>query len=130
MATQPDFIIIDDEVVNNVLCKYQILRVHAEAQVNIFTYPQEGLNYLKELIHKPVKNKTILFLDINMPEMSGWDLIKELEGSGQIPRETLFIYVLSSSINPIDQELTKSNPNVVGFFSKPLTVEIVQSIKG
>jgi CheY-like chemotaxis protein len=128
MTTQPDFIIIDDEVVNNVLCKHQITRVYAEAKVKMFTNPEDGLNYLKELILKPIKNKTILFLDINMRGMSGWELMKELEGSGQIPKETLFIHVLSSSINPADQELTQNNPNIAGFISKPLTVEIVRAI--
>lgn len=129
MTAPIDFIIIDDEDVNNLICQYQIARVYDQAEVITFVDPYQGLAYLKELIKKPIRNKTVLYLDINMPGLSGWELISELEASSRIPVDMLSIYMLSSSINPFDPQMSKDNPNVAGFISKPLSIEILQSIQ-
>ncbi len=128
MTIQPDYIIIDDETLHTVVCKYQIARVHDKATVKTFTDPQKGLDYLKEFIREPIKNKTIVLLDINMPGLSGWELLDEIESTEQIPLDKLSIYMHTTSINPIDEEATKANPQIAGFIPKPLTVEALQAI--
>ncbi|MES2617296.1 MAG: response regulator [Bacteroidota bacterium] len=128
MTIQPDYIIIDDETLHTVVCKYQIARVHDKATVKTFTDPQKGLDYLKEFISEPIKNKTIVLLDINMPGLSGWELLDEIESTEQIPFDKLSIYMHTTSINPIDEEATKANPHIAGFIPKPLTVEALQAI--
>jgi CheY-like chemotaxis protein len=85
-------------------------------------------DYLKDLLAKGGDIPEIIFLDINMPVMNGWDLLEELEhiksSFSKLPR----IYILSSTVDPEDYKRAKSFDAVVDFISKPLSKEILQNI--
>lgn len=70
-----------------------------------------------------------LFMDINMPEMNGWqcmDMIMELmPGSiGKFPK----IYIVSSSINNDDEKKAYSYPFTSGYLTKPISIAKFQEI--
>ncbi len=73
-------IFLDDDSLHNTLAVLYIKRVFPDLNVDIvgFTNPQEGINYIgTEYSKHPVR--TVLFLDINMPSLNGWQVLDKLQ---------------------------------------------------
>jgi len=121
-------IIVDDDPINNMICKKVIIKTIPKADIISFTEPEAGLVYLLSMFENKQAAKAILFLDINMPTITGWEFIDQLVAGGIKINVQLFIYILSSSVNPTDKEKAKINNNVVDYIEKPLSVEVVKSL--
>lgn len=114
-------VLIDDDPVHNMIAN-EILKKFVDittVKIIAFENPKEGLNYL--LNQNPEEAfKTLVFLDINMPELSGWDVLDRLVVLDENIKGNMTLYILSSSINPIDEARAASYPLVNGFLSKPM----------
>lgn len=124
------FIVIDDDPLNNTICRLTIKKAVGAADVITFTNPEEGLSYLKETYDTPIDVPTVLFLDINMPIMSGWEFLEHYNYFSQQIKDNIKVYVLSSSVDDRDVEKAKNNPNIITYLSKPITKETIFRIIG
>ena len=89
----------------------------------------EGLQYLKESLASPSTKPDILFLDIRMPEMDGFELLEALAQSYTISDlSPMRIFMLTSSLDANDNRKSVENPFVSGFISKPLETEQLKEI--
>ncbi|UPT66874.1 MAG: response regulator [Sphingobacteriales bacterium JAD_PAG50586_3] len=123
------FLIIDDDAGNNLLCELVIVRAFVNAEVISFTSASKGIDYIKNgNTEKTIK--TILFLDINMPTLSGWDVLAQFEGIKAIIDHNFTVYMLSSSVNPADKVRAENNRFVEGYLTKPLTKTLVLKLLG
>ena len=72
----------------------------------------------------------LIFLDLNMPVMGGWEFLDHFSGE---PYKALFnnikVIVLSSTIDPHDIEKANTYPMVLQFMSKPITIEMLEELK-
>ncbi len=84
-------------------------------QLNLQSY-NKGQDALQVLKHRQNPPDTI-FLDINMPDMNGWDFLDNLQSMGI----KLNVFMLTSSIDPSDIEKSRKYPLVKGYLTKPLT---------
>jgi len=123
-----NFIIIDDDPINNMVCEQIILEALPSADVQIFTRPEAAIAYMLSLNPEPGAGTTILFLDINMPEISGWEVLDEFNGFPSAIKKHFEIYMLSSSVDPHDKQKAAEYPVVLGYIEKPLTITQVQAI--
>jgi CheY-like chemotaxis protein len=106
------------------LCEFAIRRVFGETTINSFTQPEAAFETIKkDAIQNNASGSTILFLDINMPSMTGWDFLEIFKNLNSGIQQQFSIYILSSSVDSRDKEKAASNVLVKGFLSKPLTVE-------
>ncbi|WP_460681366.1 response regulator [Mucilaginibacter koreensis] len=72
----------------------------------------------------------VIFLDINMPVMDGWDFIEAFgEIKSQLGKE-ITIYMVSSSINTSDITRAKSNASITDYIIKPLSETVLVSLLG
>ena len=124
--TIPNFIIVDDDTFNNFICQKIILSVFPQTDIKTFTDPEKALIYLESTYSLPNSANTVLFLDINMSNISGWEFLKVFEQFDISVKKFLKVYMLSSSINPRDKVLATSNKNVWNYISKPLTKQVVK----
>jgi CheY-like chemotaxis protein len=62
-----------------------------------------------------------VFLDLNMPGISGWDFLDFFSHFDNNVKSCVHIYIVSSSIDPADKTKALTHPNVISFISKPLT---------
>ena len=116
------FIIVDDDATNNMLCRYTIKKAAPESDVQAFELPAVALQYIASAYKDAVnQTATILFLDINMPEIDGWDFLDEFAKMNDHIHDQFIIYLLSSSIDPSDKQRAASNKFVKDFLSKPLS---------
>src|SRR5271163_3671339 len=72
------FVVIDDDSINNMVCKAAIKSATGGKIAVCFNKPAEGLKYFEEnYLTANNYHPTILFLDLNMPEMSGWEWLEK-----------------------------------------------------
>ena len=77
-------------------------------------------------VDKP-SQRFVFFIDINMPEFSGWEMVRQLKSQpGFDFKEKDRIYILSSSINPADRVTAVNEISVTGFLEKPLTISMME----
>jgi two-component SAPR family response regulator len=124
MTKLPDFILFDDDPVNNTLCQITIKKTVNQAKIKIFTAPQKGFQY----ISTEQNNYAILFLDINMRGMTCWEFLEQFDQLDEKIKAKFKIYVLSASLSPADKERAVSNKNVADYIEKPLTREKIKKI--
>lgn len=122
------FVLIDNDPVNNLINQKMIRIVYPDSKINIFLDPIKGFEFIQANILDSSANKTVLFLDINMPEISGWDFMKKIEQTKSIAIKNLTIYMLSSSVEPMDLKKSKRNMHVKGFLEKPMTIKFLKSL--
>jgi two-component SAPR family response regulator len=126
MTQTVTYIVVDDDHFNNTICSMIIKKYMQATEVKIFTEPESGLLYFKEKLTSARENEQIfLFLDINMPQMSGWEFLEEFEKLSTEIKNAVKIYILSSSVNDQDLLKSKNNALVTDYIIKPLTREKV-----
>lgn len=69
----------------------------------------------------------LIFLDINMPEMNGWQFIEALS---TLPiYKQLAVFIGSSSVNTTDRNKSKLYPCVFDYLEKPLNKEKIKDLQ-
>jgi CheY-like chemotaxis protein len=120
------YIIDDDDIFVFVVRKLLLKSNHFDEVINI----GNGLEAIDLLIYEYETNKKlpeIIFLDLNMPVLDGWQFLDQVE---KLPfKELLRIYIISSSIDVKEIEKAKTYSTVKSFVSKPITVEWLNGVK-
>lgn len=123
------YLIVDDDKANNMLCKMILQKTFAEAEVISYDCPREALNYINNHCLISDDNfKTVIFLDINMPDITGWEFLDIFKDFNENIRSFFTIYMLSSSVDYKDKNLATENPLVEGYIEKPLTRDKIKNI--
>lgn len=122
-----DYIVVDDDTTNNIICELNIRRFEKGATVKLFSKPEEALEFINLRDNAVDDYRTVLFLDINMSTMTGWDFLDRFLVFSEEIRNQITIYILTSAIQDFDQE-KKKYPFVAGFLSKPLTKAALEEI--
>jgi CheY-like chemotaxis protein len=92
----------------------------------------EAIDFFKKLDGGEISMESfpeIIFLDLNMPMMDGWDFLEIFKRDFAHFEEKTKIFILSSSINPADVERAKKENNIVAFLEKPLNGENLKKVK-
>lgn len=123
---------IDDDAIVQMLSEIILLENNFCEKIVPALDGKEGLNYF--LVQKllPVvaqKIPNLIFLDINMPIMDGWDFLAEFNNEYAIFHQQVKVIILSSSENPQDMKKAKANPFVIDFIPKPLEAEHLNILK-
>ena len=126
--TTPDFIVVDDDSTNNLICTKVIQLTFPEKKTLVFTIPEDALAYIEANFKEDTDAKVILFLDIEMLSLNGWEVLDKLKNFPEKVIRQFTIYILSSSFNPIDVDKAEKNALVTGYISKPLSQSILLDV--
>ncbi|GGF24084.1 response regulator [Echinicola rosea] len=118
-----EILLVDDDQVINLVHQRMIKKNFPSFKLEVHTSARGCLDYI--LLHP--KTCFLLFLDIHMPQMGGWEFIDELLKRGLTDR--LHVFIVSSSIDPRDFDRAKGIDIVHDFLAKPLSSEILEEIK-
>jgi CheY-like chemotaxis protein len=121
-------LIIDDDEINNFIAAKLINKIPPLAIVNTCLNGQEGIDYVKSKLKNQDEFPDIIFLDINMPLMNGWDFLEEYELIKASIKKKVVINMLSSSVYNDDISKADTFETVNKFISKPLTVEKIKDL--
>jgi CheY-like chemotaxis protein len=110
--------LVDDDPINNLINRRLLGKTGISDQIIEFLGAEEALEQIKLLNEK---DSLLIFLDINMPVLNGWeflDMYIEL-----FSHRNDKIIILSSSIDYQDRQKAMEYPIVSGFLEKPLSLE-------
>ncbi len=121
-------ILIDDDSITNFLNTEIISFFNATLSVVSFSEPEKSIAHI--LYHQDYhpEQKVLVLLDINMPLISGWDVVQAIEKEKPELFSYLQIHLLTSSIDENDKKRAKENPNISSILHKPLEEEMLQVI--
>jgi CheY-like chemotaxis protein len=107
---------IDDDEPTNFLNKITTEQAGYSERVEIFQSGQEALDYL----NGPCPSPDLIFLDINMPCMDGWEFLDRYRELSRPDKDDIILVMLSTSLNPDDEIKTREMDEVAAFENKPL----------
>lgn len=116
--------LIDDDEDDNYFHQIILRKMDVADHIQVAQTGLEALEYLEKENEVP----DIIFLDINMPGMNGWDFLDEYKKINARQKTTVIIIMLTTSISPADQERAERMPQISSFQSKPMTPEMLNDI--
>lgn len=114
---------IDDNYIDNFVTRKILQNSRFAEDIVVIGSASEALNILRSGNIKP----DVIFLDIRMPDMDGFDFLEEYEKI-DIEKENIRIYMLSSSLDPLDMMKSSGNKYITQFIHKPLSQKILQEL--
>lgn len=123
-------IIDDDKIYVNLVKKIIEIKKLSENLI-IFKNGKEALDYFKDIMENVTdedKLPDIIFLDLNMPVMDGWEFLNEFIKIKNNLNKKITLYVVSSSIDPRDLERAKSFNLVTDYLIKPIELKKFEKI--
>ncbi|MGB5666382.1 MAG: response regulator [Maribacter sp.] len=118
---------IDDDLVSQFASRYCIEQSNANCRIIKCDNAEEGLHLFADLLQGEKDVPDILFLDLVMQGMDGWEFLDTLKNMTDRPLRT-DIYILSAFTNSKDRLRAKEHPMVQGYFDKPLSKDTVNRI--
>lgn len=120
-------LLVDDNVHDNFFHERILKKNGFGNNISVATNGYEAL----EMLLKPSANTSslpdLIFLDINMPGMTGWEVLDKLKAAAFDVKQSK-IFMLSTSNNPDDQRKASNHDSLLGFITKPLTKDHIESI--
>lgn len=97
---------------------------------NILVYNngQDAIEGLKELIAQGEDLPEVLFLDLNMPIMNGWEFLEDFVKIPNPDGKKVIIYIISSSVDPRDLERIRNYKMVNNYILKPLSPRDLENV--
>ena len=125
-----NFIIIDDAQFSTLICEIAVNNTFPGACIAKFDNPVEALLHLGTDYMSGVKKPTLLFLDIDMPVMSGWEFLSCFGSFDKKIKSQVKIIILSASTEEEHKQIAAENIYVTDYVVKPLLQEVLFVVLG
>jgi CheY-like chemotaxis protein len=117
--------IVDDNPADNRYHQIIIEDLGVATHIQVANSGADALNSLIEYSRSPPE---LVFLDINMPKMNGWEFLEAYRNLDIHLKKEIKIIVLTTSLNEEDKEKAEKISEVTDFRVKPLTEEMLIEI--
>lgn len=122
--------IIDDDPVQHFIME-RMLNLYLKIPVDQVTHSDnadEILKFLEVNSDNTDRLPDMIFLDLNMPIMSGWDFLERYKSIQKKITKLITIYIMSSSVDPRDISRSKKYRSVKDYVLKPVTRPALEKI--
>ena len=123
MVKPKSILIVENDETSNFIMKFVLNSMDSFESMNTVGDGKEACDYL---IAHSEDLPQLLFLDLNMPGMSGWDFLDWYEENGF--KGKMKVVIITSSVLNEDKRKAERYEDVLDFIDKPLTKESVQNI--
>ena len=121
-------LLIDDDEPTNFINEMVIKEAGCADKVVAVQSGQAGLDYLRSTNEGAHPKPDLIFLDINMPGMNGWEFLAEYNQLKEEEQARLVVVMLTTSLNPDDAARASQIGFITGFMNKPLTTSMIQDV--
>ncbi|RYF73925.1 MAG: response regulator [Cytophagaceae bacterium] len=88
----------------------------------------EALSYLANTTHPDYIRPEVILLDINMPGMNGFEFLEEYHRLADNLKSNVVVMMLTTSLNPSDENRAEQFNEVTGYKNKPLTKAMLDDV--
>jgi CheY-like chemotaxis protein len=120
--------LIDDDFATNLFHKLVLDEMGCTEHIVIKYDAESALEYLLNTSSVANPRPDLIFLDVNMPRMNGWEFLDAYHQISARQKTDRVIIMLSTSSNPDDLRRANDHPDVREFRSKPLSGEMLEDI--
>lgn len=118
-------VLVEDDPIFTFLLEKAIKSANIEGTITPFPDGLKALKYLEAEYQKDTDY--VIFLDLNMPIMNGWQFMEDFNAFAK--PSNCMVFIVTSSRNQNDIDILMANPLVADFITKPITNDIISSIK-
>ena len=131
-AKKHNVCLIDDDKIYQFTARKILESTGLAKSILSFYNGNEAMVYLKETkINNQEQLPDVIFLDINMPVMNGWEFLDAFHQIKKDINKTIIIYVVSSSVDDCDIQKSKEFTSVTDYIVKPINrIRYHQLIEG
>lgn len=115
-------LLVEDSVDDMFFQRVKLEKIAPDAQVTTCSYAEDALDYLGRDDRGPVD---LIFLDMAMPRMTGFEFLDSYAGLPADRRTDQRIVMVSASIDPTDRDQALNHPLVSDFMRKPLSQDML-----
>ena len=120
--------LVDDDPIYLFIAKRMLERAGLEGKVLVFNNGKEVFSWLLSHIEVPNQLPQSIFLDINMPQLNGWEFLEEFATVNDFEKYSPNIYIVSSSVDERDRKKAVTNPLVKDYITKPITMDTISKL--
>lgn len=120
--------IIDDDPIIIYGSKRIMKELDFSADILVFSNGKEAIDGFTIMTQEGKKIPELIFLDLNMPVMNGWDFLENFMKMPHDVIDQVAVYIISSSIDPMDLERVKTYSVVNDYILKPIKSRDVQTV--
>lgn len=113
-------LLLDDDKIQKILVEKRLLKIDSGLEFVYFDTPSKALDFLKS------ESVDVLLVDLNLPEMSGWEFVNEAEKVS--PNSQIILQ--SGSVERAQIQRASSDSRISKIFEKPLSESDLRSILG
>jgi CheY-like chemotaxis protein len=116
-------LLVDDDDDCNYFHKRLMNKMGVVETIQVAQDGQKALDFLTSTINGKHPQPAIVFLDINMPIMNGWEFLEHYDKLDEDQKAQILLVMLTTSLNPDDKTNALTNPHVRDFETKYLSKE-------
>ncbi|SDL66561.1 response regulator [Kriegella aquimaris] len=120
--------IIDDDPIFIYGTKRVMKEVGFCNKIMVFNNGQDAIEALTEMVGQNKELPEIIFVDLNMPIMNGWEFLEDFVKIPNKNRKAVTVYIISSSVDPRDLERVKNYEVVNNYILKPISSKDLEDI--
>lgn len=122
--------IIDDDKMYLMILRRRIEKISGSITIESYMNGLAAIEELSRLIAEKKDLPGVIFLDINMPVMDGWQFIERIENELSELLMNTKIYMVSTSLEERDIERASSNKSISEYIYKPISPDKLAEIIG
>jgi CheY-like chemotaxis protein len=117
-------LLIDDNYIDNFVTRRILESSNFADKIVVQQSATDAIEAIRDGLIKP----DVIFLDLRMPLMNGFEFLQEYDKLIGHDKTSTKIFMLSSSLDPVDVKRSGQNKYITQFIHKPLTQKILEEL--